>query len=263
MIHPFVRLMRKYAIDYTNSHDLSVCDSIMHPGYRVHVSNRVLDRDSSYKSAVDALFHDFPGLQMDVHEILTNGEMLAMRFTEHGASLRRGGRGAAWSGIGLYTWDGCRLTSNYVEQDFFARRLQLAAGRPAPIEPPHVDPWLGATVGEPCIENEETLRSWLEAGDLRPPTAIVDGSWYEDCWPPPLHVETTDLTRLFSAGNKVAFHAIQTGSYCGGLFDADARFIGRACSLRIIGIATFEDRRLNAVRIITDRDGTRSQLKAS
>ena len=35
---PFVALMRTYCIDYTNSHDLSVCDSIMEPDYVVHIA---------------------------------------------------------------------------------------------------------------------------------------------------------------------------------------------------------------------------------
>ena len=28
---PFVALMRRYVVDYTNSHDLAVCDEIMEP----------------------------------------------------------------------------------------------------------------------------------------------------------------------------------------------------------------------------------------
>ena len=37
-MEPFVALMKKYCIDYTNSHDQSVCDEIMHPDYVVHIS---------------------------------------------------------------------------------------------------------------------------------------------------------------------------------------------------------------------------------
>ena len=36
-MHPFVALMRRYCIDYTNTHDQSVCDSIMEPDYVVHI----------------------------------------------------------------------------------------------------------------------------------------------------------------------------------------------------------------------------------
>ena len=32
-MEPFVALMRRYCIDYTNSHDQSVCDEIMAPEY--------------------------------------------------------------------------------------------------------------------------------------------------------------------------------------------------------------------------------------
>ena len=44
-MEPFVALMRRYCIDYTNSHDQSVCDEIMHPDYVVHISGLDLPRD--------------------------------------------------------------------------------------------------------------------------------------------------------------------------------------------------------------------------
>lgn len=94
---PFVALMCRYCIDYTSGHDLSVRDDIMAPG---------------------------------------SGDRMALRFTEHGASARHDGARAAWGGVGLYRWDGQRLLGNYVEQDYFARRRQLAGDGPDPVEPP-------------------------------------------------------------------------------------------------------------------------------
>ena len=53
MIEPFVALMRRYTIDYTNSHDLAVCDEIMEPRYVVHISGMTLVRDTTYKPALE------------------------------------------------------------------------------------------------------------------------------------------------------------------------------------------------------------------
>jgi len=102
MIEPFVALMRRYAIDYTNSHDLSVCDEIMEPDYVVHIAGMSLVRDAAYKPAVEFVFAQFPGLCLAIHEIITNGERLAMRFSEHAADAE--GRRCCWAGISLYRW---------------------------------------------------------------------------------------------------------------------------------------------------------------
>ena len=67
-MEPFVALMRRYCIDYTNRHDQSVCDAIMHPGYVVHISQLALPRDAAYKPAVTHVFGRFPGLGLQVHE---------------------------------------------------------------------------------------------------------------------------------------------------------------------------------------------------
>ncbi|MGH8311188.1 MAG: ester cyclase, partial [Steroidobacteraceae bacterium] len=177
-MEPFVALMRRYCIDYTNSHDLSVCDEIMEPGYVVHISGLDLPRDAAYKPAVTRVFARFPGLQLQVHEFVTNGERLAMRFSEHGAASDAGGRLAAWGGIGLYRWNGRKLLENFVEQDFIAQEEQLATGEGAPLESPHLDPWV-STRAEPSSHVAEALvRAWLDKGDVRDaPSAVVDGSW--------------------------------------------------------------------------------------
>ena len=134
---PFVALMRRYCIDYTARHDLSVCDDIMVPGYTLHMGvHHLAGRDEAYKPAAAAQFRQFPGLCLTVNEIICSGDRLALRFTEHGASARHDGARAAWGGVGLYRWDGQRLLENYVEQDYFARRRQLAGDDPDPVRTP-------------------------------------------------------------------------------------------------------------------------------
>ena len=180
-MEPFVALMRRYCIDYTARHDLSVCDDIMVPGYTLHMGTHDLaGRDEAYKPAAAAQFRQFPGLCLTVNEIICSGDRLALRFTEHGASARHDGARAAWGGIGLYRWDGQRLLENYVEQDYLARRRQLAEDGPDPVEPPAVAPWDTRSVpADPAAE--AVVRGWLAAGDLsrgdgrrRPPAAPPD-----------------------------------------------------------------------------------------
>lgn len=248
-MEPFVALMRRYCIDYTNSHDQRVCDEIMEPEYVVHISGFDLPRDSAYKPAVASVFARFPGLQLQVHELVTNGERLAMRFSEHGAAADAGGRLAAWGGIGLYRWNGRRLLENFVEQDFDAQQRQLATGVPAPLEAPHLDPW-STTRAEPANgDAERVARAWLAKGDLRAaPEAVIDGSWYEP-WASPLRVEDVAVNDLFSAGSRVAFHVTQRGPSAEG-----------AMALRCVGLARVEAGEVRAVRAITDRLGARTAL---
>src|SRR5690348_10154031 len=166
MSEPLVTLMRRYCIDYTARHDLSVCDDIMDPGYTLHMGTHDLaGRDDAYKPAAAAQFRQFPGLCLTVSEIVCSGDRLALRFTEHGASVRHDGALAAWGGVGLYRWDGQRLLENYVEQDYFARRLQLAGDGPDPVEPPAVAPWDTRSVPAD-LAAEAVVRGWLADGDL-------------------------------------------------------------------------------------------------
>ena len=261
-MEPFVALMRRYCIDYTNSHDQSVCDEIMHPGYVVHISQFALPRDALYKPAVAQIFQRFPGLGLTVHELVTNGERLAMRFSEHGASLADGGRCAAWGGIGLYKWNGAQLLENYVEQDFLAQQAQLAGAVPAaPLEAPHLDPWVGTRAEPEDAVAERIVRDWLGHGDLRDAgEVIIDGSWYEPLAPSPIEVAEVAINDLFSAGERVAFHVSQTGAYRGGLPGVDDARRGQRARLDCVGLARVQRGRVAAVRAVTDRLGTARTL---
>jgi predicted ester cyclase len=256
MIEPFVALMRRYVIDYTNAHDLTVCDSIMEPGYVVHICGMSLARDAAYKPAVAQIFDQFPGLCLAVHEVVTNGERLAMRFSEHAAD--EAGRRCCWAGIALYRWNGSKLTECRVEQDFLSRQRQLSRGAADPLEPPHLDPWTTtrAVASDPAAER--AVRGWLAARRLDAPAGRIDDvavARFREVVEP-TRVEVLDL---FSAGSRVAFHAAAIGRYRGGLPDAeDCR--GREAELRMTGIAEVDAGAVGAVNIVTDRLGTWSRL---
>lgn len=254
-VEPFVALMRRYCLDYTGRHDLTVCDEIMDPSYTLHMGgHHLVGRDDSYKPAAGAQFRQFPGLCLTVNEIVCSGDRLALRFTEHGASARHGGARASWSGIGLYRWDGRRLLENFVEQDYFGRREQLAGGPPTAVEPPAIAPWDTEAVA-PGPAAESVVRAWLAGGDVTGVT-VDDGRPARRI----LAVEHTEIDDLFSADNRVAFHGVQ----CGTLAGDDPDFVGDCpAELHVAGTVTVEDGRVTHGRVIRDRLGLVKRLAAA
>lgn len=260
---PFVALMRTYCIDYTNSHDLSVCDSIMEPDYVVRICGMALERDAAYKPSVEEVFRRFPALGLVVHDLATNGDRLVMRFSEHGATPT--GEVACWSGIGLYAWNGTRLTECRVEQDFWSQRRQLRTGSPDALEPPHLDPWL-TTIAQPADPDAEAVvRAWLAAGDLAAAAGgrIDEGPLAEHR--PVVDVRDVEVLDLFSAGDRVAFHATMRGRYAGGLDGAlrGADATGRGAVIDVAGLATVDGGRVVGLHAVTDRQGTSMAIRSA
>lgn len=259
-MNKFVALMRRYVYDYTNRHDFSVCDEIMVPGYTLHMGTYDLaGRDSQYKPATTRQFEQFPGLCLTVNEIVTNGSRLCLRFSEHGASRRHDGALASWGGIGLYKWDGERLTENYVEQDYFSRREQLASGRPKPVESPALAPW--DTQAQPANSAAESVvRRLLSEGDLTAAEDIV----FDDAWTgaPRQRILQPDgavIDDLFSAGDQVAFRITQSGRILADF--AQSAFAGRSVILHMTGLVTVREGRVCAGRVIRDRLGLYRRLQ--
>ncbi|GAA2850687.1 hypothetical protein GCM10010472_04740 [Pseudonocardia halophobica] len=257
-MEPFVALMRRYVNDYTNRHDVSVCPEIMEPGYTLRMGpHEVAGRDELYIPASQKQFTQFPGLCLTVHEIVTNGDRLAMRFSEHGRSVRHDGRGAAWTGLGLYRWNGTRLVENFVEQDYLARRRQLASGVPAAVEPPALAPWDTVALA-PDPEAEAVVRAWIDESAPGPVT-LDDGA-------PDILLDdaSSQVDDLFSAGPHVAFRVTRTGTYMGGLgADAgidDAALTGAPGTLHLVGLVTVADGRVTGGRIVRDRLGLARSL---
>ena len=167
-MEPFVALMRRYVVDYTNSHDLAVCDEIMEPDYVLRMGPHVVaGRDDAYKPATRRQLEQFPGLGLTVHEVVTNGS--AWPCASPSTAPRYARRGlAVWGGIGLYAWNGRRLTTNRVEQDYLARRRQLAEGVPDAVPPPAPAPW-DTVARAPDPAADRAARAWAEQGC--PPSA--------------------------------------------------------------------------------------------
>lgn len=255
-MHPFVALMKRYVIDYLQCQNPIVCAQIMEPDYMLYMGGSNLGpRDDVYIPAVVRQLEMFPGLGMTVNEILLNGDRLAMRFSQHGASVRHEGRQAAWSGIGLYRWNGAKLTSNFAIEDYYARKQQLASGTSASVESPAVAPW-DARVQPGDVEAEAQICSWLLGGmHFDGHRVLVD-----DEGPQPttlVSVVSTVIDDVFSAGNRVAFACTQTGYYLGGLTKGTE---GSGCTLYSVGVVEIDGSGVVSGRVIRERAGLERQV---
>ncbi len=255
MIHPFVALMRRYVVDYLVCQNPAVCKEIMAPDYVLHMGGTDLGpRDAVYVPAVVRQLEQFPGLCMTVHEImLSDDDRLAMWFSQHGASARHDGRSAAWSGIGLYQWNGAQLTSNYALEDYYSRRAQLARGTANAVEAPAVAPWdTPPRAAHP--EAERAVRQWLMESGWRAADRIAFDDEPVGASTPLIAVEETVIDDLFAAGDRVAFHTTQTGPYLGGL-DTAPDAIGRTGTLYCAGMVSVDAAGRIAGRVIRERAG--------
>jgi hypothetical protein len=215
-MEPFLKLMKTYCIDYTNSHDTSWLPAIMTDDYVVNICGHRLQRSASYQESVEALFADAPGLNITIHEIYFNGDRLAMRFSEHATFVSRNNARATWRGFSTYTWDGTRLTECWVEQDFFSRYQQFKSGVPYAPRSPAIDAWMTS----PTPEDPNALSAalnWLQTFDLSRATShSIDDSDDNPAWTMPIVPRKVEITDAFSAGGKVPFHATVTGTLTPG-----------------------------------------------
>lgn len=258
-IHPLVELMRGFVVDWLDRADVAACRRIMDPGYTAVVGGVALrGRDEEYIPATSGQLRRFPGLLVTVHDLFTSGQQVALRFSEHGPAAERGGAHAAWAGIGIFGWDGARLTSNVTEEDYLSRRRQLATGFSDPVATPATAPW-SARPEAPRPDAEEAVRRWLAGGDLAAGGRVsLDDGWTGQPVPALLDAEAVEIDTLFSAGAKVAFHATQHGRYAGGIgLPGDP--VGAAASLRFCGMVTVDGSAVSG-HVVRDRVGLRRDL---
>ncbi len=254
------RLLRGFATDFLTSHDAREVERIMDPAYALSIGGFLLDgRDNSYLPATAAQLEQFPGLVVTVHDVVLGPDAVAMRFTEHGISVRNPGKAAAWGGVTLFRIAGGRLRQGWAEEDYFARKRQLKTGMVDAIRPPHPCPW-----DMPCLPpdaaTEAAARAWLEHPSAplgaEVEQIITGGPGFADLVTP----TASRITTLFSAGDRAAFHLEWAGSYAGGYDDVDRARIGDAVVLRMAGLLTVADGRVTEAQISADRLGLQRHL---
>ncbi len=102
-ISPSAQLLRGFAVDFLTAHNLAAVETIMEPDYSLSIGGHLFSgRDDSYLPATAAQLEQFPGLCVTVHDTVIGPEIVAMRFTEHGASVRHGGQLSTWGGVTLF-----------------------------------------------------------------------------------------------------------------------------------------------------------------
>lgn len=252
--HPFVHLMRRYVLDYLACGNTAVCPEIMVEDYLLYIGGHKLGpRDEVYVPAVAQQMEQFPGLGMMANDLICNGDRLALRFTQSGASTKHDGATAAWGGIGLYYWNGEKLTSNWALEDYYARRRQLKEGRPNALEPPHIAPWdIPIEAVNPAAE--ACVREWFKGETLHGTAGVdFDDEWDGHACGRLIDVKETVVDDLFSAGDSVAFHVSQSGPYVGGIGKDDR--VGDTLVLRSAGIVRVADGAITGGRVIRDRGG--------
>lgn len=240
-------LVRRWAVSWINGHDPSVCTELLAPDYQLRIGTFEVDTRDGYVEATLGQLQQFPGLVLTVHGVLTNGTQAALWFTEHGASLRHGARAAAWVGVVLFEGDGTRLTRAWAEEDYAARKRQLASGVPDPVAGPAVAPW--DTVPEPADPAAEAVvRAWVEAGLPPVPGVVHDDAAHDDAGPA-LSGDGGEVDVIMSAGRRVAFHARVTAS------------ASPEVSIRVAGLVRVRDGAVRDGVVVTDRLAARSELK--
>lgn len=251
-LHPVALLARRFCVDWLDRADASVPPEIMTPDYRVHIGQTELDGLDAYTAGTLGQLTQFAGLLLTVHQLVSDGDQLALHFTEHGASTRHDGRAAAWRGVALFRIDGGRLAENWTQEDYYGRRRQLADGQADPVPAPAVSPWT-TPVRAPAPAAEKIARRWLAEPSLAG-VAVDDGS--------ALVIEPAAfrVDRLFAAGDVVAFAGAWQGRYLGGLDGAESPADG--VELGACGLLTTDGAAVASGAVITDRLGLRRTLRA-
>lgn len=261
-IHPLARLLRGFAVDFLTCHDPSVVERIMTPDYRLHIGSVVFSgRDTEYLPATRAQLDQFPGLCVTVHDVILGDNACAMRFTEHGASVKDGGRLASWRGITMFRTDGERLQHGWAEEDYIARKRQLTTGTFDALEAPHPAPW-DQIPAAPDAATEAVATAWiqsLEALADYPTESRPDAP--EPAAPTLIAISRTEIDMLFSAGMRAAFHATHHGTYAGGFDDMPASLQGSDITLRVAGMLDVSNGKVATARVFADKLGLYRSLR--
>lgn len=261
-ISPAARLLRGFAIDFLTAHNLAAVEWVMDPAYCLSIGGHLFDgRDDSYLPATAAQLEQFPGLCVTVHDVIIGEGAMAMRFTEHGISIRSPGNAATWGGITMFRIEQGRLRHGWAEEDYFARKRQLKSGIPDLVMPPALAPW-DQPARAADASTEAAARQWLAE-----PGRLLDRDAIEAiCSGGPAFgqlIVPTGLTinMLFTAGDRAAFHVACHGDYAGGFPDIDAALTGQPVTLLMAGMLTLNEAgEVSRTQISADRLGLHRKL---
>ena len=259
MTDPTVALVRRWAVDWLNGQHPEACEDLLAPEYALLIGGFLLGPRETYVPATMVQLSRYPGLVVTVHQLVVSGDRVAIVFSESGASVRLGGRTAAWSGVSLFRSNGGRLTHCWAEEDYYGRRRQLATGECDPVAAPAPAPWdTEQAPADPA--GEAVVRDWLGSPDLRSADVSCDDEATGQRPERLLDVTSVLVTELFSAGDQVAFSVAQSGTYLGGLDDLDD-LVGQPAVLHLAGLVQVREGRVVGGRVVRDRLGAARALR--
>ena len=256
-ISPSMTVLRRFAVEWLSAADATVCDEIMSPDYQVEIGGIVLDGLEPYRLGTVGQLRQFPGLLITVHSVVNAGDRVALRFTEHGPSIKHDGRTAAWRGIGLFFMYDGRLVRNLTEEDYAGRRRQLESGVPDLVDAPAVAPW-ATPVGSPDATSEQAVRAWLEADHSFTAQDVEIDDGLAASKQPLLDVHTTTVTDLFSVDTDVAFRVHQRGIPTGA-----EGWSGELLTLSSVGIVRVDSDGGISGHVIRDSAGLGRAVRAA
>lgn len=259
MTDPAVGLVRRWSVDWLNGQHPEVCSQVLAPQYALLIGGYLLGPRETYVPATLAQLSRYPGLVVTTHQLVVSGDHVALVFTESGASARLGGRTAAWSGVALFRAAGGQLTHCWAEEDYYGRRRQLESGVCDPVAPPAPAPW-DAVPEPPDPAAEQAVRDWLAGPHLRAADVVCDDEATGQRAERLLEVASCEVSELFSAGEHVAFSAVQTGRYLGGLDGLDD-VVGQTAVLHLAGLVRVQAGRVVGGRVVRDRLGAARALR--
>jgi predicted ester cyclase len=260
-ISPSAQLLRGFAVDFLTCHNVAAIETVMEPDYALSIGGFLLaGRDDNYLPATGAQLEQFPGLCVTVHDTVIGPDALAMRFTEHGASNRHGGRLSTWGGVTLFRIRNGRLHQGWAEEDYFARKRQLATGTCDIVKAPHPAPW-DAPCEAPDAQVEALASAWLAdpaswSDSSRIDEISAEGPRFAEI----VAIESVVIEQLFSAGTRGAFYLTCTGTYRGVFEDIDPARIGDSVPLRLAGIFDVAEGTISRVQVTADRLGLHRSL---
>jgi len=249
---PILPLVRRWAVQWLNGHDASVCDEILAEDYSLVIGGFSFNDRRSYVQATWGQIALFPGLTVTVHDVVTNGRQVAVHLTEHGASIQHDGAAAAWNVIALFEGANGWLQRTFAEEDYLARKRQLA-GSPDRVATPAVAPW--DVPAFPTNEGAEgVVRAWVTAGAPDVEAVVRDDELLVGVYEQVMRASSGELDLVLSAGDRVAFHGMLRGASV-----AD----DVPCTMAAAGILDVRDGRIVSGRIVTDRLGCQRSLRVA
>ena len=130
-------LVRRW-FDVWNTRDLASLDALGAPDYVHHWGGQVPDTTdlNSYKQRLDGFLQAFPDLYATVDDVIVDGDLVALRWTETGThqgrfgNLEPTGKHVTWTGINIFRVACGQVVESWNHTDGIGLQQQLGADLP-------------------------------------------------------------------------------------------------------------------------------------